>query len=730
MAADLQRRSALFAAVFLLAQVSAGRLFAFEYTGSLGAARSNHTGTLLPDGKVLVAGGFGANGAINILASAELYDPSTGNWTATGSLHTARYSHTATLLPGGKVLVVAGDPSGKSAELYDPSTGKWTATGSLNTARLNHTATLLPNGKVLVVGSADSNGAVASTELYDPSTGNWTATGNLNTARYSQTATLLPNGKVLVAGGFGTGGAVASAELYDSASGNWTTTGNLGAVRANHTATLLANGKVLVAGGFNGAPAGSAELYDPASGTWAATGSLNPARYAHTATLLPNGRVLVAGGFDNSAPLAGAHLYDPAGGAWAATGNLNTARYNHTATLLTNGKVLAAGGYSASNVVASAELSDARAYSSVAVSSTLNPSEKGENVTFTASVSVSVGTSTGTIQFKDNGADLGSPQTLDAMSSAGYSTSSLAIGTHTITAEYSGDAGGSSSTGTLTGGQVVYPASTLANIATRLEVGLSENVLIAGFVIEGTAPKKVLIRATGPSLTQFGVRNALANPQLELHDNTAPIGLNDDWQTTQVGGVIAADQTQEIQNSGLAPTEAAESAIIATLAPGSYTAIVRGVGGTTGVGLAEVYDLGERGSSARLVNISSRGLVKPNDDVMIGGIIIVKQPTKLVVRALGPSLRNVGISGALADPQLELHDATSTIARNDDWQTTQIGGVITSDQTSELLNSHLAPDDPTESAIIVTLQPGSYTAVVKGASATSGVGLVEVYALP
>ncbi len=302
----------------------------WRYTGNLNFARAVHTATLLPNGKVLVAGG-------SDLESAELYNPTTGVWSNTGNLNAARSEHTATLLPNGKVLIVGGTVGGpedvvsvNSAELYDPATGTWSNAGNLNIA-FARTATLLPNGKVLVVGGNAG-------ELYDPATGTWSSTGNPNAGG---TATLLQNGKVLVAG--------TNAGLYDPATGTWSSTGNLNTARSQHTATLLPNGKVLIAGGgdyvggffhkFN-----SAEVYDPATGTWSITGSLNDARGSHTATLLPNGKVLLAGGFNDTGLPKRTELYDPATGTWSITASLNTTRLYHTATLLPNGKVLVAGG--------------------------------------------------------------------------------------------------------------------------------------------------------------------------------------------------------------------------------------------------------------------------------------------------------------------------------------------------------------------------------------------------
>jgi hypothetical protein len=271
--------------------------------------------------------------------------------------------------------------------------------------------------------------------------------------------------------------------------------------------------------------------------------------------------------------------------------------------------------------------------------------------------------------------------------------------------------------------------ATLLNISTRLTVGTGDRAMTAGFIVLGNAPKRVLIRGVGPSLAGLGVPNALTNPQLELHDASTIIGRNDDWQTTQVGGVITSDQVAEIQNSGLAPSKVSESALIGTVAPGSYTAIMQGVAGGTGVGIVEVYDL-DVGNTSLLANISTRGYVQTGDNVMIGGFIITNQPTRVLIRAIGPSLSNGGVPDVLGNPQLELHDGSSILGRNDDWQTTQLGGIITQDQVAEIQSTHVAPTEITESAIIATLPLGSYTAIVRGVNNTSGNAVVEVYALP
>jgi hypothetical protein len=275
------------------------------------------------------------------------------------------------------------------------------------------------------------------------------------------------------------------------------------------------------------------------------------------------------------------------------------------------------------------------------------------------------------------------------------------------------------------------PISTLGNISTRAFVQTGDNVVIGGFIIEGAEAKRVVIRAIGPELTQYGVPNALANPTLELHDGTgALIASNNNWVATIIGGIITSDQVAAIRASGYAPGDPRESAMIVNLPPGNYTAIVRGVANTTGVALAEVYDLSPAPNSL-LGNISTRSFVQTGDNVMIGGVIVQgTEPRRVIVRAIGPELTQYGIPNPLADPTLELHDSTGAlIASNDNWQHTIIGGIITSDQVAAIRASGHAPRDPRESAIIATLPPGNYTAIVRGINNTTGVALVEVYDL-
>jgi Kelch motif protein/galactose oxidase-like protein len=327
---------------------------AWTPTGGMTTARARYTATLLLDGKVLVAGGVTGQNGERSASSAELYDPSTGSWTPTGSMHGARDGQTATRLPDGRVLVVggagrAGMGALTTAELYDPLSGAWTPTGDTLQPARGHTATLLANGKVLMVGGDNPTAA----EVYDPASGTWTATLRPK-VRYhvEHTATLLPDGRVLVAGGPPNGRDIGwpTAELYDPRNGSWTVTGNMVRIRVRHSATLLPDGTVLVVGGqsLGGTKTeASAEVYDPTSGTWTAAGGKITIGAASSPILLPDGLVLVAGGYgEGGGFVASVATYDPVTQAWTALPSMETARGSHTATLLPSGQVLVAGGLS------------------------------------------------------------------------------------------------------------------------------------------------------------------------------------------------------------------------------------------------------------------------------------------------------------------------------------------------------------------------------------------------
>jgi hypothetical protein len=270
---------------------------------------------------------------------------------------------------------------------------------------------------------------------------------------------------------------------------------------------------------------------------------------------------------------------------------------------------------------------------------------------------------------------------------------------------------------------------TVANVSTRLPVGTDPNVLIEGFTVQGPAgsTKKIIVRAIGPSLAQFGITDAIGNPTLEIHDannNNAIVAMNNDWKVTQTGGIITGDQFAEINASGFKPSNDLESAIIANLSPGSYTAVVRGVGNSVGTGVVDAYDLSPA-ASAKVVNIATRGLIQPGDKLMIAGFIIQNGSAKAVVSALGPSLIPFGINNALPDTTLEVRDQNGgLVVANDNWKVRSSDGTS---QQAEVEATHLQPSNDLEAAVVVTLPPGQYSAQVRGKPEATGTGVVQVF---
>jgi N-acetylneuraminic acid mutarotase len=729
--------------------------------GSLNNPRTGHTATLLPNGKVLVCGGG--------FATAELFDQSTGTWTLTANLLEPVLGNTATLLPDGKLLVSGGanQSSGplSKAELYNPALRQWIATGSMRSARQSHTATLLPDGRVLVCGGFrhpfaphSPDETLSEAELYNPGTGTWSDTTSMNRPRGGHRAALLSSGKVLISGGdvtefygaFNPGG-----ELYDPATRTWTLPSGGSGFRAGDTATLLADSDVLISGGIK---TSTAELYSPGLGF----ASPSQPQIATAPTIVASGSEIALTGsrFRGVSPGSSGNVQDSAtsypvvqlraidserisflrvdpNAGWSDNSfkSVQVTRFPAGPALVT---VFALGVPSVSrplNVTIAQPTLTTMASAGAPVGGKIS-----DTVTISGG-SFPDGTVTFALYGPDDNTCGGTPvitSTVAVNGDGNYASAELApqaAGTYRWIATYNGDIDNAAASGACSDANesvvvtpgpsptpTTPPACQLLNLSTRSYVGTDNHVLIGGFIVTGTSSKKVMIRGLGPSLPVGG---RLSDPVLELHSSSSrtPLALNDDWKDTQEA---------EISATGIPPQNESESAMVYSLSAkplssggAAYSAILAGKSGDTGIGLLEIYDLAQ-GVSSELANISTRGLVRMGDDALIGGFIpgpASHGPIKVLIRALGPSLVSAGVSNALSDPVLELHNAHGTmIQSNNDWKETQ---------RVEIEATKIPPTDDRESAMIATVAPATngYTAVLRGANGATGIALVEIYAL-
>ena len=604
-------------------------------------------------------------------------------WTATSTMNAPsdRLQHTA-IWTGSEMIIWGGqDNSGfqNTGGRYNPSTDSWIATSTTNAPqrRKEHTA-IWTGSEMIVWGGVASSPHYSNTGgRYNPGTDSWTATSTTNvpTARYGHMA-VWTGSEMIVWGGsgnspttFNTGG------RYNPRTDSWRSTSTTGAPPWGRG--VWSGTEMIVWNGNVGA------RYNPVMDGWTPISTTNAPRSLQGAVW--TGReMIVWGGHTGTYPdvyFNTGGRYDPNTDSWTATSTTNapTGRTGHTAVWANSEMIIWSGwGPSFFNT-----------------GGRYNPTTDSWTAT---------------------------------------STTNAPYGRDWHTAIWTGSemiVWGGNNPYPLGARYCAYVAPQLGNISTRAFVQTGDNVVIGGFIVQGTQTKRVIIRAIGPELTRYGVPNVLINPTLELHDATgALIASNNNWMQTIIGGIITNNQVHDILASGYAPGNFWESAIIADLTPGNYTAIVRGVNDMTGVGLVEAYDLSPETNSL-LANISTRAFVQTGDDVMIGGFIVQgTQPKRVIVRAIGPELMQYGVPNALTNPTLELHDGTGAlIASNDNWRTTIIGGVITSDQVAEIRASGNAPGDGRESAIIATLPAGNYTVIVRGVNNTIGVGLIEVYDL-
>jgi N-acetylneuraminic acid mutarotase len=648
-------------------------------------AREYHT-AVWTGSEMIIWGGF--NFSSGVLNTGARYNPTTDSWTATSITNApiGRAYHAA-VWTGSDMIVWGGYNNGNdlnSGARYNPTTDGWTATSATSAPQGREQFTAVWSSSEMIVWGGlgcGSNCRLNTGGRYNPTTDSWTSTNTWNApvARFSHRALWTASEMIVWGGTDGmtyqhTGG------RYNPANDSWTPTSlmNVPLGRDYYTA-VWTDDEMIVWGGvdefFN--PTNTGGRYDPSTDSWILTTTVNaPSPRADHTGVWTGSEMIVWGGNDTSGFFNTGGRYNPNMDSWRATTTANAPSARSHPTAVWNGNEMVIwGGFNGN------ELNTGGRYCAQS-----GPTSTPTPTATPTPTSTSTPTPTAT------------PSPTPTLTPTVTPTP-----TPTLTPT-------PSATPTPTPTPSASPAI-LGNISTRLRVETDDNVLIGGFIVTGTQPKRIIVRAIGPSLSSF-FPDALADPVLELRDSSgALIRSNDNWRS---------DQGAEIIATGLPPGNDLESAIVATLPANNsaYTAMMRGANNGTGIGLVEAYDL-DRTVDSKLANISTRGFVQTGDNVLIGGLIVLGQnPLRIIVRAIGPSLN---ITGKLADPVLELRDVNGALIRsNDNWR---------SDQEAEIIATGIPPTNDLESAIIENLAPGNYTAIVRGVNGTTGIALVEVYAL-
>ncbi|MEY2489987.1 MAG: hypothetical protein QOC70_1929 [Verrucomicrobiota bacterium] len=532
------------------------------------------------------------------------------------------------------------------------------------------------------------------------SNGSWQDRAPMPTAR-QEFATAALNGKIYVLAGYDVNvHSTALVEVYDPDTDTWSTVHPLPSA-TNHNAAAVAAGRLYSIDGS------TTHVYDPPSDSWILVAATPTSHYGTPAVGVIDDKIYIAGGVSGGNTL---EVYNPATNVWTRLAPMHVAR-NHCAGGVINGKFYVAGGRGSTNAESAFEVYDPNTNTW----QTLPPPPTPRSGVAAAVLNNELVVFGGEIP----SAVLGVVEGYNPATNTWRSLSPMPDARHGIWASVIGNKiyipGGSDTPGfggaTTFNSVFTFDASVrgFANISTRALVETDDNVLIGGFIVSGGSSKRVLLRAPGPTVS---VPGALMDTKLELYDGAGHLlTANDNWPD--------APNKQEIVDSGLAPNDAREAAILTQLPSGGATAIVRGANGATGVALVEVYDI-DSAAPAKLANISTRGIVRPGNNLMIGGFILSgSESVRVLLLARGPSLP---LGGTLANPTLELRDANGALrAANDNWR---------SDQQMEIAATGLAPANDSESAIIQILPAGAYTALVRGVNQTIGIAIVEAFALP